>query len=133
MKRPILAAIALAFSAAVTSPAGAQGLSVEAVAQSCQSQPGSCAALVENYIATSGLSGSALVNQLADLAQRLTTVVGDLGRVPGINVDSILTAIVLIVEAVREIDPTVANQILAEAEQIAEQIGEVLPVEASGQ
>lgn len=133
MKRTVFAATALAFSAALTVPAGAQGLSADAVVQACQAQPASCTAFVDNYIATSGLSGDALVEQLSDLAQHLTALVGELGPIPGIDVESILTAIVRIVAVVRETDPAVADQILAEAEQVAEQIGENLPEEASGQ
>ena len=131
--KPIFAATALAFAVSFTAPAGAQGISIDAVVQACEAQPESCAALVENFIATSGLSGNALVGQLSELAQRLTDVVATLGRVQGIDLDGILVAIVRVVEVVREVDPAVADQILAVAEQGVEQIGETLPDEASPQ
>ena len=131
--KPIFAATALAFTVSFTAPAGAQGISIDAVVQACEAQPESCAALVENFIATSGLSGNALVGQLSELAQRLTDVVATLGRVQGIDLDGILVAIVRVVEVVREVDPAVADQILVVAEQVAEQIGETLPNEASPQ
>lgn len=131
--KPIFAATALAFTVSFTAPAGAQGISIDAVVQACEAQPESCAALVENFIATSGLSGNALVGQLSELAQRLTDVVATLGRVQGIDLDGILEAIVRVVEVVREVDPAVADQILAVAEQVVEQIGETLPDEASPQ
>ncbi len=131
--KPIFAATALAFAVSFTAPAGAQGISIDAVVQACEAQPESCAALIENFIATSGLSGNALVGQLSELAQRLTDVVATLGRVQGIDLDGILVAIVRVVEVVREVDPAVADQILVVAEQVAEQIGETLPNEASPQ
>ncbi len=131
--KPIIAASALAFSVAFTAPAGAQGLSIDAVVQACQAQPDTCAALIEEYIATSGLSGNALVGQLSDLAQRLIAVVGELGQLQGVDLDGILEAIVRVVEVVREVAPEVADQILEVAEQVVEDIGETLPDEASPQ
>ena len=132
--KPIFAATALAFTVSFTAPAGAQGISIDAVVQACEAQPESCAALIENFIATSGLSGNALVGQLSELAQRLFEVVRTFANVQGIDLDGIFEAIVKVVEVVQEVDPEAAEEILTEAEEVAEEVGETLPpVEASPQ